>query len=128
MPETTSGLGTRTRLQAAEPDAGDGLDCSVTLSRDHPRDCGLRQVYARIDDGAWLTFVHGQSTTIEVKPGAHILKVDNTLFRKRLAFTIEPGEHLEFSILNYARWWTAGVVGAFGWAPIFLSVRKTSLQ
>jgi hypothetical protein len=75
-----------------------------------------------------MTFVHGQSATIEVKPGAHVLKVDNTLFRKRLAFTIEPGEHLEFSILNYSRWWTAGVIGAFGWAPIFLSVRKTSLQ
>jgi hypothetical protein len=72
--------------------------------------------------------MYGQTVTLEVSPGAHVLRVDNTLFKKRLSFTIEPGEHLEFSIINYARWWTAGVIGAFGWAPLFLSVRKTSLQ
>jgi len=128
MAETLRALGTRTRLLAAKPDAGDGLDCSVTISRDHPKDCGQRQVFVRLDDAPRMALRFGETVTLDVEPGAHVLRVDNTLFRKRIPFAIEAGEHLEFSILNYMRWWTAGVVGAFGWAPIFLQVRKTSLQ
>lgn len=129
MAEMRGALGIQRRLWPEETlDAGDSLDCSVTLSRVHPSDCGQRQVFARLDDEVRVVLVFGETVTLDVRPGAHVLRVHNTLFWKRLDFTIEPGEHLGFSIINGARWWTAGMAGVLGWAPLFLTVRKTSLE
>ena len=110
------------------PDAGESLDCSVTLSREHPDDCGQRQVFARLDEDVRAVLVFGQSVTLEVKPGAHVLRVHNTLVWKTIEFTIEPGEHLGFTIINRAPKWAVGMAGILGWAPLFLTVRKTSLE
>jgi hypothetical protein len=118
------------RLAAIEsvPEAQEDLDCSVTLTRQHRDDCQQRQVFARIDDGPRVTLVFGESVTLDVTPGRHLLRAHNTLFWKRIAFTIEPGERLEFAIINGARFWTAGMAGLLGWAPLFLTVRKISIQ
>jgi hypothetical protein len=112
----------------AKPEVDEGLDCSVTLSRQHRDDCQQRQVFARVDDCERVVLVFGESVTIDVTPGRHRLRVHNTLFWKRLEFTIEPGEHLEFVIINGARFWTAGMAGLLGWAPLFLTVKKLSVQ
>src|SRR4051812_15692841 len=112
MAETPSALGVQPRRTTEPtPDAGDSLDCSVTLSRQHPEDCGQRQVFARLDEDVRAVLVFGQSVTLEVKPGAHVLRVHNTLVRKRVDFTIEPGEHLAFTIINRAPRWAAGMAG-----------------
>jgi hypothetical protein len=63
-----------------------------------------------------------------VSPGRHRLRVDNTLFWKTIEFAIEPGEHLECLVINRARWWTAGMAGLLGSAPLFLTVRLNSLR
>ena len=120
--------GQRLAERDAKPEAAEDLDCSVTLSRQHQDDCRQRLVFARVDDGEWVTLVFGESVRLDVTPGAHTLRVHNTLFRKRLPFAIEPGEHLEFVIINGARFWTAGMAGLLGWAPLFLAVRKISLR
>jgi hypothetical protein len=44
----------------------------------------------------------------------------------RLPFALEAGEHLEFSIVNSGRWWTRGMAGVVGPAPLFLTVEKRS--
>lgn len=106
----------------------DDLCCLVTVSRAHPTDCGQRQVIVRLDQAERVTLVYGESFTQEVKPGEHHLRVHNTLFWKNLRFAIEPGEHIEFVIINGARWWTYGVVGFLGAAPLFLTVQKLSVE
>jgi len=129
MAETPSELGIQSRrVSDPAPDAGDSLDCSVTLSREHPDDCGQRQVFARLDEDTRAVLVFGQSVTLEVKPGTHVLKVHNTLVWKKIEFTIEPGEHLGFTIINRSPKWAVGMAGVLGWAPLFLTVRKTSLE
>ena len=45
---------------------------------------------------------------------------------KNVRFTLEPGEHLEFLLINRGRWWTWGVAGVLGAAPLFLTVEKRS--
>ena len=102
----------------------DDLRALVTVSRTHPADCQDRQVIVRLDDGARATLVFGQSFTIEVQPGAHHLRAHNTLMWRNVHFTIEPGEHLDFIMINSARWWTAGMVGVLGAAPLFLTVER----
>jgi hypothetical protein len=64
-----------------------------------------------------ITLVYGESFTQEVTPGQHHLRVHNTLFWKNVRFAIEPGGHLEFVIINGAKWWTYGIVGLLGSAP-----------
>lgn len=106
----------------------DDLRTAVTISRTHPTDVGQRQVIVRLDDGPAAKLVFGDEMTIELQPGWHKLFVHNTLFWKTTRFAIEPGEHIEFIVINTARWWTAGMVGVLGSAPLFLRVVQRSVQ
>jgi hypothetical protein len=109
--------------EVAEPP--DDLRSLVTLSRTHPTDIGERHVFVTLDDTK-VRLAYGESVTTELKPGAHHLRAHNTLIWKNLRFTLEPGEHLEFVFLNSGRWWTWGVAGVLGAAPLFLEVAKRS--
>jgi hypothetical protein len=130
MARPLTGLDPQAGRAAAEalPHDVDDLCCVVTLSRQHPSDCGHRQVFAKIDGKASVALVFGESFTQEVAPGNHHLRVHNTLFWKNIRFTIEPGEHLEFVIINRAKWWTFGMVGYLGSAPLFLTVQRLSIR
>lgn len=94
----------------------------VTCCRTHRTDIGQRHVVVRLDGGPRVQLLFGESWTEEIQPGRHQLRVHNTLFWKNLCFTTEPGEHLEFQIINRARWWTAGMAGVLGAAPLFLTI------
>ena len=107
--------------QAAR-EADEDLRTFVTCCRTHRTDVGQRQVFVRLDGGPSVPLRFGESWTEEIQPGPHHLRIHNTLFWKHLRFTTEPGEHLEFQIINCARWWTAGMAGVLGAAPLFLTV------
>ncbi len=113
----------------ADPTAEDPNDLRafMTITRTHKDDIGDRQVVARLDGGPRVTLLFGESFTSEIRPGAHHLRVHNTLVWKNIRFTVEPGEHIEFIVVNMGRWWTAGMVGLLGSAPLFLRVEKRSL-
>lgn len=100
----------------------------VTISRAHPDDVGDRQVFVRLDGGERVALLYGESCTAELQPGAHHVRIHNTLVWKNINFTIEPGEHLEFVVINAGKWWTAGVAGVLGAAPLFLKVERRSLR
>jgi hypothetical protein len=117
--------------RAPEEDAPtpvDDLRSTVTFCRTHPSDCGQRQIYVRLDAETRVTLLYGDAVTQEVEPGSHRLRVHNTLFWKTLTFAIEPGEHLECLVINRALWWTYGMAGLLGAAPLFLKVRLNSLR
>jgi hypothetical protein len=103
----------------------DDLRSFVTLSRTHPTDIGERHVFVKLDDTK-VRLSYGETFTAELKPGAHHLRAHNTLVWKNLKFTLEPGEHLEFVMINSGRWWTWGLAGVLGSAPLFLSIAKRS--
>jgi hypothetical protein len=105
----------------------DELRSTLTFCRQHPADCRQRQTFARLDGGPRIALAYGDMVTIDVEPGRHRLRVHNTLFWKTLEFAVEPGEHLECVVINSERWWTAGMAGLLGSAPIFLTVRLNSL-
>jgi len=100
----------------------------LTLRRDHPTDVGERQVIARLNGGPPVKLRFGDTVTGELLPGRHHLRVNNTLFWRNIHFAIEPGEHIEFLAINSARWWTAGVAGVLGSAPLFLTVVQRSVR
>jgi hypothetical protein len=105
----------------------DDLRSFVTLSREHLTDIGERHVFVKLDD-AKVRLAYGERMMAELKPSAHHVRVHNTLVWKKREFTLEPGEHLEFLIINSGRWWTWGMAGVLGSAPLFLSIAKRSRQ
>jgi len=119
--------GSAAARRATSEGAADDLRSFVTFVRDHPSDCGQRQVFVRVDGNLRIALVFGEAIDVELRPGLHHFRIHNTLFWKHIHLAIEPGEHLECRIINSARWWTAGVVGVFGAAPLFLSVQMRSL-
>jgi len=106
----------------------DDLRTLLTVRRDHPDDIGQRQVWVRLDRGASVPIRFGETMSAELQPGAHHVRIHNTLFWKNIDFTIETGEHLEFLVINEARWWTGGMAGFLGSAPLFMRILRRSLQ
>jgi hypothetical protein len=104
------------------------LRALVTISRDHGDDSQQRQVIVRIDGGPSSTLMYGDRVTVEVTPGHHLLRANNTLFWKRVAFAIEPGEHLEFAMINRSGRLTLGLLALIGVAPLYLDIERRSVR
>jgi hypothetical protein len=98
----------------------------VTIRRDHSRDARERQVYARIDDEPNRVLMFGDTIVIEVAPGPHLLRTHNTLFWRRVPFSIQPGERVEFVLINGFIWsGMEGLLAFFaGAVPLRLSVER----
>jgi hypothetical protein len=67
----------------------------------------------------------GDSFTRDVAPGTHLLRVNNTLFFKKVEFTVAAGEHVEFALVNTAGRLTLGFLATMGVAPLYLRVEKS---
>lgn len=121
---TTSVLGDHVDTVPKRGVTDDDLRTFVTLTRKDSRDIGQRQVVARIDDGAPITLLFGDSVTVETQPGTHKLKTHNTLVRKTVPFAVESGEHIEFSIVNRASKLALGFLALIGVAPVYLMIER----
>ena len=100
----------------------------VTLSRTDAADVQQRQVYARLDDGPSHTLLFGDTVTLEIPAGEHVLRANNTLFRKRVTFFLAPGQHVEFALINRAGLLGLGFLALLGAAPLTLSVERRSVS
>ncbi len=127
---------TRVEIASGDPvthapaETEDDLDLKarITFARDSPADVGQRQVIARVDRGAASTLMFGDRVTIEVTPGAHVLHANNTLFWKRVRFSIEAGEHLQFQFVNRSGRLTLSLLALLGVAPLYLEIERTSIR
>ena len=72
----------------------------LTVSRNRPEDVQDRQIILTLDGEPWTTLMFGGSASREVAPGRHVLKADNTLFRKTVEFEAEPGSEVHFSVAS----------------------------
>jgi len=97
---------------------------SVTIARTSHTDAQQRQVIVSIDDGPKATLVYGQTVTWEVAPGAHVLKANNTLVWKKVPFTVDRGERIEFDIANRASRFTLGFLSLMGVAPMYMTIER----
>lgn len=102
---------------------GDGL-ATVTLSRTGDDDVRERQVVARLDDDPKVTLYFGDSVTWSVPAGAHRLRAHNTLVWKTVPFTLEPGDEVEFVLVNYAPRFAFSMLALVGAGPLFLRVER----
>jgi hypothetical protein len=107
--------------QAASPRT---VGTRVTLSRTDATDVGQREIFARIDDAPTRRLLFGESYSEDVAPGSHELRANNTLFWKRVTFTIEPGELIEFALINRGGAFAIGLLALLGVAPLSLTIER----
>jgi hypothetical protein len=96
----------------------------VTISRTDPGDVGQRQVIVAIDGAASTKLEFGETVTVDVPAGSHLLKANNTLVWKRIAFDAAPGQHIEFSVANRSSRFTLGFLALLGVAPLRMTVER----
>ena len=84
----------------SEPDAPE--PSRLTIHRTAGWDEGSRQILCSIDGTYTGQLLHGQQLTREIPPGAHTLKIDNTLVWKTVPFEAAAGEHVQFTVWNAA--------------------------
>ncbi len=96
----------------------------LTISRKKPSDVKRRQVYVALDGEKLGFLLYGDTLTRDIAPGHHTLKVNNTLFWKKVEFDAAPGEHVRFAINNYTGRTFYAVVLFFGIAPLYVSIER----
>jgi hypothetical protein len=96
----------------------------LTVTRRQPGDIGQREVFVSLDGKEFAILRHGDSITKDVEPGAHQLRMHNTLFWKTLQLELKPGEHAAFNVLNRAGWGTYGIATVLGAGPIYLEIER----
>jgi hypothetical protein len=96
----------------------------LTLHRTSPRDEGSRQVVCRLDGVRLADLLFGQQFTMEVLPGEHELRVHNTLMWRTLRFTVAPGGHARFGVVNRAPIGFYVLLLTIGVAPLVLEVER----
>jgi hypothetical protein len=96
----------------------------VTITRTSETDAGQRQVIVSIDDGPKTNLMFGDAVTLEVSPGAHVLKANNTLVWKKVPFEAAPGEQIEFAIANRAGKLALAMLSLVGVGPMYMTIER----
>jgi hypothetical protein len=122
-------VGAATTSAPTEPaSVTEDLRCFVTISRRHDADARTRQVIVTLDERPPQTLMFGDAFTLEVHAGEHVLRANNTLFWKKVVFALEPGEHLEFVIINKPGRLTLGFLALLGVSPLYLTIEKRTVR
>ena len=94
----------------------------ITVVRNAADDTQTRQIIVYVDGQNQGELMYGDSLTIEVAPGPHVLRVDNTWNRKDLAIDVQPGRDLTFLTKSSAGKFVWFLLGFFGAGPMRVSV------
>lgn len=106
------------------PTRTEELPPSITVTRTSAEDFKQRQLIVSLDGEKWATLLFGDSVTRESTPGPHRLRVSNTLVWKTVDFTVEPGEHAVFEVINRAGRATYPMLLIFGVGPLYVTVKR----
>lgn len=94
----------------------------VTIFRNATDDTQTRQIIVYLDRQNQGELMFGDSMTLEVPAGRHVLRVDNTWNRKDLEIEIRAGDELQFVTKSSAgkfAWFLLGFIGA---GPMHVSI------
>jgi hypothetical protein len=105
------------RLEEAFP-------ASVTITRTSEQDCKSRQLIVWVDGVRVSTLLWGDSFSSELAPGAHRLRVSNTLVWKTVEFVLGPGEQVFFETLNRVGPGSFLCLLVLGAGPLYVSIRR----
>ena len=97
---------------------------SVTISRTHQSDFGVRQLIVTLDGERLGDLRFGDAMSRDVAPGEHTLRVSNTLVWKTVSFAVKPGEQVRFEAINRAGRLTYPMLVILGAGPLYVTLRR----
>ena len=97
---------------------------TITVTRKAPQDVRVRQVYLSIDGKTVAELLFGQTFTIDVEPGPHRLRANNTLVWKTIDCDLGPGERATFIVVNRPGPGTYAMLSLLGTGPIYLTFER----
>ncbi len=101
---------------------------ALTIRRQSREDVGYREIYISLDGETIGILSYGDVITRQIAPGSHRLQAQNTLFTRRIDFTLNVGEHAGFTAVNRSGWGTysalALIIGFLGAGPVYLTLEQ----
>jgi hypothetical protein len=77
-----------------------------------------------MDGETIATLLFGDVVAVDVAPGRHALRANNTLFWKNLAIELKAGEEARFTIINRSGPGTYALLSLLGTGPIYLTFER----
>ena len=99
---------------------------SVTITRTNHNDFGERQLVITLDGERLGDLLFGEAMSRDIAPGAHTLRVSNTLVWKTVPFDVKPGEQVRFEAINRAGRLTYPMLVILGAGPLYVTIRRIS--
>lgn len=96
----------------------------LTVHRTSALDEQSRHIACRLDGERLPDLYFGDTCTIEIAPGPHLLRTYNTLVWKKAAFDAAPGAHVHFTVWNRAPRGYYGLITFIGVAPLWLELER----
>ena len=97
---------------------------TITVARRAPNDVKVRQIYISLDGKRVAELLYGDTFTLQVEPGEHWLRANNTLVWKTLDCKLAPGEHATFTVVNRPGPGTYAMLSLLGSGPIYLTFER----
>lgn len=97
---------------------------SITVSRTSDEDFKQRQLVIWLDGERLGDLMYGHTFSRDVAPGAHKLRVSNTLVWKTVTFDVRPGEQVRFEVINRPGRLTYPMLAILGVGPLYLTVKR----
>jgi hypothetical protein len=95
----------------------------LTIHRTSDQDCRDRQVIFSLDGRRISQLLYGQTLTLDIEPGPHRLRANNTLVWKTVEFLAPAGAHVHFTCINYAPTGMFYMLAMFGVAPLLVALK-----
>jgi hypothetical protein len=112
-------MAAETSSQATSPPSSSAM---ITVVRNSSDDTETRQIIVFLDGKNQGELMFGDSMTLQVTPGSHLLRVDNTWNRKDLQVEIRAGEQLQFGTKSTASQLSKFLLGFIGFGPYQVSL------
>jgi hypothetical protein len=111
-----------TALPSPKANESGSIGTQITVLRNSSEDTQTRQIIVYLDGENRGELMYGDSMTLDVAPGAHVLGVDNTWNRKDLPIVVRPGEDLRFVTKSSAGKFVWFLLGFLGAGPMRVSI------
>lgn len=111
-----------TTLLSPKSSDSTSVGTQITIVRNSSEDTQTRQIIVYLDGENRGELMYGDSMTLDVAPGAHVMRVDNTWNRKDLRIVVQPGEEHRFVTKSSAGKFVWFLLGFLGAGPMHVSI------
>jgi hypothetical protein len=101
----------------------DDISAQLRITHKDEGDYMARGIKLALDDIDLNLLKSGTSTVVEVAPGPHRLRIDNTFHVKTLEFEARAGEQVHYRVWNKRGFgsWLVEIIGA---GPMYLAIEE----